>query len=555
MRIKREGNVMKILTVIPARGGSKGIPKKNIRFIAGQPLLAYAIKCAKQSVYDMEVVVSSDEKEIQNIAGKFGAHIIERPAQLAGDKVTLDPVICHATNTMEAENQCHYDIVITMQPTSPLLTAATLDNAIRFFVDNDYDTVLSGVNDPRLSWHIENGKCVPNYECRLNRQYMPKDLKETGAFVITKRDCVTANSRFGEKIAVYEVPENEAGDIDTPEDWLIAQYQLNRKNILIRLEGYPKIGLGHVYRGLLLAENFIEHNILFAISDKSQLGIQKLEQSHYRYHVITNDDDFLKLVEDYHTDIVINDILNTNVDYMNRLRQTGVRIVNFEDLGEGRYLADAVINALYEKQDDTLNSFWGDKYYLIRDEFLLEAPKDFDEEVKEILVIFGGTDPNNLTYKAVQALIQIANTQEIHCTVVLGMGYQNADVVRQSVIDMSEKFDIVQDVKLITQYMAKADLAISSQGRTMLELVAMGVPTILMAQNERETTHEFGSLRNGFLNLGLGRTVEKDTIYETVQWLIHCPQIRKSMRDEMLAKDLTHGIGRVKRIILGENEN
>ncbi len=545
---------MKILTVIPARGGSKGIPKKNIRFIAGQPLLAYAIKCAKRSAYDMDVVVSSDEKEIQNIAGKFGAYIIDRPAQLAGDKITLDPVICHAATTMETAKQCRYDIVITMQPTSPLLTSETLDKAIQFFIDNHYDTVLSGVNDPRLSWRIEDGKCVPNYEQRLNRQYMPKDLKETGAFVITKRDYVTTNSRFGEKIAVYEVPENEAGDIDTPEDWLIAQYELNKKNILIRLEGYPKIGLGHVYRGLLLAENFIEHNILFAISDKSQLGIQKLEQSHYQYRIITNDDDFFRLVEDYQADIVINDILNTDIDYMNRLKQTGVRVVNFEDLGEGRYMADAVINALYEKQDDTSNSFWGDKYYLIRDEFLLEAPKDFDEAVKEILVIFGGTDPNSLTYKTVQALMQIVCTQEIHCTIVLGMGYQDVDAIRELVADMTDKFDVVQDVKLITQYMGKADLAISSQGRTMLELVAMGVPTILMAQNEREATHEFGSLRNGFLNLGLGRTVQTDTIRETVQWLIHCSQIRKGMRDEMLAKDLKHGIGRVKQIILGENE-
>lgn len=545
---------MKILTVIPARGGSKGIPRKNIRFIVGQPLLAYAIKCAKQSSYDMEVVVSSDEKEIQNIAGKFGAYVIDRPAQLAGDKVTLDPVIYHAMTTMEAKNQCRYDVVITMQPTSPLLTSKTLDKAIQFFIENNYDTVLSGVNDPRLSWRIEDGKCLPNYEERRNRQYMPKDLKETGAFVITKRDYVTSSSRFGDKIAVYEVPEDEAGDIDIPEDWLAAQYKLNRKNILIRLEGYPQIGLGHIYRGLQIAENFIEHNVLFAISDKSQLGIQKLEQSHYKYRVIADEDDFFRLIEEYHADIIINDILNTDANYMNRLKQTGVRIINFEDLGEGRYQADAVINALYEEQDDTPNSYWGDKYYLIRDEFLLETPKDFDAEVKEILVIFGGTDPNDLTYKTVQALMLIIGVQEIHCTIILGMGYQNADVIRQLVKGMEDRFDVLQDVKLITRYMGKADLAISSQGRTMLELTAMGVPTILMAQNEREAIHEFGSLRNGFLNLGLGRTVETDTIYETVQWLIHCPQIRKSMRDEMLAKDLTHGIGRVKQIILGGNE-
>lgn len=545
---------MRILTVIPARGGSKGIPKKNIRFIVGQPLLAYAINCARSSSYDMDVAVSSDEEEIQNIARKFGAQIINRPSELAGDSVTLDPVIHHAVTEMEKVQRCHYDIVITMQPTSPLLSSETLDKAIRFFIENEYDTVLSGVNDPRLSWRIEEGQCVPNYEKRLNRQYMPKELKETGAFVITKRSFVTLASRFGVKISVYEVPERESGDIDSAQDWLIAEYELNKKNILIRLEGYPQIGLGHIYRGLQLAESFIEHNLLFVISTKSQLGIKKLEESHYPYRVIDTEDEFFKLIKEKHTDIVINDILNTDVSYMQRLRQTGVRIINFEDLGEGRYMADAVINALYEKNEDTPNTFWGDRYYLIRDEFLLESPKEFEEHVKEILVIFGGTDPNDLTYKTVNALRKISQEQAVHITVILGMGYRKADVIRQMVSDLTERFDVVQDVKVMTEYMRKADIAISSQGRTMLELVAMGVPTILMAQNERETTHEFGSMRNGFLNLGLGSRIESDTIYETVQWLIHCPEIRKNMRSQMLEKDLVHGIKRVKRIILGENE-
>ena len=545
---------MKILTVIPARGGSKGIPKKNIRFIAGQPLLAYAIKCAKASSYDMEVVVTSDEEEIQNIARRFDARVVERPAELAGDSVTLDPVICHAVNAMEETLQCRYDIVITMQPTSPLLSAETLDEAIGFFIENEYDTVLSGVNDPRLSWRIENGQCVPNYVERLNRQYMPKELKETGAFVITKRAFVTPESRFGSKVSVFEVPEREAGDIDTPQDWLIAQYELQRKRIMIRLEGYPQIGLGHIYRGLRLAENFIEHDLLFVISERSQLGIQKLEQSHYPYRVIADEEEFFVCLDEFSADIVINDVLDTDIAYMQRLKKSSARIVNFEDMGEGSQLADAVINALYEKEEETPNIYWGDKYYLIRDEFLLEPPRSFQEEVKEILVIFGGTDPNDLTEKTVKALVKLPEEQGIHCTVILGMGYPYAEKIRNLVSCMPDRFDVVQDVKMMTEYMGKADIAVSSQGRTMLELVAMRVPTILMAQNEREMTHAFGSLENGFLNLGMGKMIEADTVYETIQWLIHCPSIRRNMWEQMSKKDLTHGAERVKRIILGENE-
>lgn len=541
---------MKILTVIPARGGSRGIPKKNIRFIAGQPLLAYAIQCAKASTYDMEVAVTSDEEEIQNIAKRYGAYIVKRPAELAGDSVTLDPVIDHAVTVMEALLQCQFDIVITMQPTSPLLSVETLDGAINYFLKNAYDTVLSGVNDPRLSWRVENGQYVPNYAERLNRQYLPKELKETGAFVITKRICVTPESRFGKKTSVFEVPEREAGDIDTPQDWLIAQYELQRKKIVIRLEGYPQIGLGHIYRGLLLAESFIEHDVLFVISAKSQLGIQKLEQSHYPYRVISDEKEFFAYLAESPADIVINDVLDTKIAYMEKLRTVGAKIINFEDMGEGRGLADAVINALYEKKEEEANIYWGEKYYLIRDEFLLESPRSFREKVQEILVIFGGTDPNDLTEKTVRAFMKLSAEQELHCTVILGMGYQYAEKIRHLVSCMADRFDVIQDVKMMAQYMARADIAVSSQGRTMLELVSMKVPTILMAQNEREMSHVFGSLENGFLNLGLGKSIESDTIYETMQWLIHCPRVRRNMWEQMSKKDLTHGMERVKRIIL-----
>lgn len=545
---------MKILTVIPARGGSKGIPKKNIRFIAGKPLLAYAIQCSLESSYNMDVVISSDEEEIQNIARRFGAYVIERPAALADDKITLDPVIYHATARMEEVKQTHYDVVITLQPTSPLLSSKTLDDAIRFFIQNEYDTVLSGVNDPRLSWRMEDGICLPNYKKRLNRQYLPKELKETGAFVITHRKHVTPESRFGPRVSVFEVPECEAGDIDTPQDWLIAQYALQKKNILIRLEGYPQIGMGHIYRGLRLAESFIEHNLLYVISSQSQLGIQKLEQSHYPYHVIENDEDFFVCLDQFQADVVINDILDTTIPYMQRLKKTGVRIINFEDLGDGHTLADAVINALYEKSERAPNLYWGDKYYLIRDEFLLAQPRSFHEKVEEILVIFGGTDPNDLTRKTVQALKRLVKEHNLHSTIILGMGYQNAAEIRKITADFPNNFNVVQDVKMMTEYMGKADIAISSQGRTMLELVAMNVPTILMAQNERETTHAFGSLENGFLNLGLGRDADVSLIYETIKWLMHCPAVRKNMCAQMSKKDLTKGAARVKQIILGENQ-
>lgn len=543
---------MNALAIIPARGGSKGIPRKNVRLMVGKPLISYSIENALNSRFDIDVVVSTDDEEIARLASSNGARVVMRPKRLATDFVTLDPVIFHALNEVEKEKQIKYDVVITMQPTSPLLKSDTLDAAIEYFTKNDFDTVLSGINKPHLSWTEIEGNIVPAYEARLNRQFLPMNLMETGAFFISKREFVNENSRFGPNVSVYEISESEAIDIDTPQDWWLAEKELNKKNILIRVEGYSEIGLGHIYRGLLLAYNLIDHRIKFLISENSDLGIKKLEESHFPYAVIKNDKDIIKIIEEFKCDILINDMLDTDEEYVSLCKSRNIRVINFEDLGPGAKFADAVINDLYEKKNDNSNHYWGSKYYFIRDEFLLANPSEFRENVEEVLIIFGGTDPCNLTQRLFD-VIQTINNVNIHYTFILGMGYANSQELIQKTKAQNLNIDFIQDVKLMSEYMGKADLAISSQGRTMLELASMEVPTILLAQNKREQHHEFGYLQNGFINLGLGSVVEDDTIKQTLLWLINSPQIRKQMKNQMNKKDLKKGIDRVKNIILNIN--
>jgi CMP-N-acetylneuraminic acid synthetase/spore coat polysaccharide biosynthesis predicted glycosyltransferase SpsG len=542
---------MKGLIVIPARGGSKGIPRKNIRLMCGKPLISYSITNALNSSYDFDVVISTDDKEIDRISLLYGAKVIKRPEELGADSVTLDPVIYHAVSYMEKNMKKDYDIVITMQPTSPLLKTSTLDSAIEYFINNNFDTVISGINRPHLSWTELEGKIVPLYKKRLNRQYLPKNLLETGAFLISKREFVKENSRFGPKVSIYEVPENESVDIDSPQDWWVAEKELSKKNILIRTDGYSEIGLGHIYRCLLLAYNLIDHNIRFVISNKSDIGLKKIQDSYFPYEVIYDDFDIGEIVKKYKCDILINDFLDTEKQYIDYCKKLGIRVVNFEDLGTGAACADAVINDLYEKQNDYRNHYWGSDYYCIRDEFLLSKPAKFRKVVQEVLIIFGGTDPCNLTYRLFNIIKSIPNNN-IHYTFILGMGYKNAEELISEANKLSSNIDIVKDVKLMSEYMGKADIAISSQGRTMLELASMAVPTILLAQNGREQNHEFGYLKNGFINLGLGSEVEDQTIRETLLWLVNSPQIRKQMKDQMMKVDLKKGIKRVVKIILND---
>lgn len=546
-----------ILAIIPARGGSKGIPRKNVLLLSGQPLISYAIQNAKSSGFQMDVAVSTDDQEITNVSNQFGAEVIRRNKKLASDEVTLDPVIFDAVQQMEGKAGKTYDYVITLQPTSPLLSADTLDSAIQKMLnDETIDTLISAVNDPHLSWTTKEVKGVvtvlPNYEARLNRQYLPKNFVETGAFVITKRHFVKPDTRFGKNISVYEVPASESTDIDTKQDWWVAEKQLSKKNILIRVEGYSEIGLGHVYRGLSLAYSLMDHNVTFVTSSKSDLAIKKLEDSFIKYEVIQEEHQLKEIIAKYDVDIVINDILNTSISYMEYLSQFSVRVVNFEDVGPGSALADAVINDLYAPQNTDSKYYWGSKYYLLRDEFLISKPSEFNEEVNNVFVIFGGVDPSNLTQKVLAAFEQINTNEDVEFTVVVGPGYAEFEKIQDIAENSALNISVFKDVNNMAEMMKRSDIAISSQGRTMLELASMNVPTILMAQNERELTHEFGYLSNGFINLGLGEAIDSSSIALTLEWLMNTPQIRRQMHNQMQKKDLRNGFKRVKSIILGD---
>lgn len=544
---------MKIIAVIPARGGSKGIPRKNVRLMNNRPLIAYAIGTALRTEMITDVLVSTDDDEIANISAMYGAKVIPRPAHLAGDDVTLDPVIHHAVECYEKQNGS-VDVVITMQPTSPLLRAETFDQALRSFFEMKVDTMISAVNKPHLSWGEKDGTYFPLYEKRLNRQYLPKHLMETGAFVITKREFVTGQSRLGKNINLYEVPDEESVDIDDYADWTICEMRLNRKRIVIRTDGYPEIGLGHIYRSILLFDNLTEHEVLIVVSDKSGLGMEKLDRRFIRYQVVKDDAAFVELLKKERPDVLINDILDTTEDYMSVVKPWAERIVNIEDMGEGSHLANAVINALYEKNSSDEQYFWGHRYYCLRDEFLITGPKAFSEEVKQVLIVFGGTDPGKYTEKVLSVIRSMPAELPVVYQFVLGLGFNRDEEFMNAVAQCEQDIRVIKDVKVISTYMAESDIAISSQGRTMYELATMKVPTIILAQNDRETTHEFGYMKNGFINLGNGGEVEEDTLRETLLWLIHTPQIRKQMKESMAKLNLSGGIRRVKRIILESNK-
>lgn len=533
------GKDVKILAVIPARAGSKGIPNKNIRIINGKPLIAYAIENAINSKMISDIIITTDSPEIELIAKYYGVAYKHRRSELCGDSVTLDAVIYDACKDYDK------DYVVTLQPTSPTLEVGTLDKAIQFTIDQQLDTTIAVVNRPHLAWVEKEGKVVPDYSKRLNRQYMPKRFLEAGAFVISKSEIVTESTRIGERVDVFEISEKEAIDVDSFQDLLSVEQVLKERRTAMIVNGNNQIGMGHVYRMLELADTlYYRPDIYF---DKNITDIGVFGNTTYQLKAYENIQELLDMLSKGGYETVINDILDTNEQYIENLRNIryGMKIVNFEDLGKGRRKADLVINALYQEAIDSSNIFCGEKYYLAPKMFLMYRPIEIHNKVKNVFVCFGGADPQNYTDKILN-IIRDEKFNDIQFTVVLGKAKQDyKDIIENN---SKDNIKILYDVSNMPELMSQCDIAITSRGRTCYELALLGIPTIAMAQNEREERHVFVCRENGFKYLG--KDVAEEQIKRAFEEVLYSSYSeRQEAQERMLVHDLRKGRERIKNLL------
>ena len=535
---------MNILVIIPARGGSKGIPRKNLRSMCGKPLLFYSINTALASTFAPDVYVSTEDSEIAAIAGKLGAKVIVRDQQKALDHTTLDPVIHDAYLQATEREGKQYDLVVTLQPTSPLLKSKSLDRAIELLISNaSIDTVISAKDDTHLTWKMKEDKFVPNYKARVNRQYLEPIYRETGGFLITRSRCVSENNRIGPMVHLHLLNGGEEIDIDTYEDWSLCEYYLRRKNILFVVSGYKAIGLGHVYNSLLVANDILNHHVEFIVDDKSRLGFDKISSKNYTV-TMQHSDSLLDDIVSLNPDVVINDCLDTTEDYIRALNGNGIKVINFEDLGSGASHADLVVNAIYPEREVLPKHYFGHDYFILRDEFLLTSPRATAKSVANVLVTFGGVDPNNYTQKVIAAIEQYCVDQGIVVSVVVGFGYDNYESLKPF-----QHICLHRNCTNIAEHMSAADIVFTSAGRTTYEVASLQVPTIVLAQNERELTHLFASAEFGFNNLGLGTQVAPEEILRAFVGLVESNSVREHMSSLMARVDLFRGRSRVLKLI------
>lgn len=221
------------LAIILARGGSKGIPKKNIMGLAGRPLIAWSIEQAKNSQLVDIVFVSTDDNEIAGISQECGAQTIRRPAELATDSSSSEEALLHAIDFIEGERKIEIGIIVFLQATSPLRQKDDIDNAIRQYGASRADSLFSCAKlRDHFIWKKENGGyCSINYDYRNRkpRQVIEPQYLENGSIYIFRPEIFKKlHNRLGGKIAVYEMPLWQSFQIDSPDDIGICEYYIKK---------------------------------------------------------------------------------------------------------------------------------------------------------------------------------------------------------------------------------------------------------------------------------------------------------------------------------------
>ncbi|WP_438968721.1 acylneuraminate cytidylyltransferase family protein [Nonlabens sp.] len=229
---------MRVLGIIPARGGSKGVPEKNKKLLCGKPLINYTIESALNSSLLTQVIVSTEDQEIVEIAKKSGADVpFLRPEELASDTAKSIDVVVHAINYMKSIDES-FDAICLLQPTVPFREKGSIDTAIESFIKNQNDSLISVLEVPHQfnpHWVFEevDGKLkisTGENEIVSRRQELPPAFYRDGSIYVTScKLLLDKNSFFGKSLGYFKSSSRNHLNIDTQEDWKLAEqlgYQL-----------------------------------------------------------------------------------------------------------------------------------------------------------------------------------------------------------------------------------------------------------------------------------------------------------------------------------------
>jgi spore coat polysaccharide biosynthesis predicted glycosyltransferase SpsG/CMP-N-acetylneuraminic acid synthetase len=542
---------LRVLAIVPARGGSDAVPYLNIKRLGDCPLLAHTLQAAHAAPCIDRLVVSTDDPQVAEVARSWGAEVpFLRPRDLAGDIPSLKPVIAHAVREME-QRGARADVVVVLQATTPFRDASAIEDAVGRLIGGGYDTVLSVTEDRTLNWRAQGGRLLPLFEKEGRRHEQPPVYKENGAVVAMRRSVLDAASRFGEKVGFVVLDKRVGFTVHDLDDFWMAERLLNQPRVLFRVDGGSQMGMGHIYRSLAIAEALrslsrAEVAFLMSGTPEHEQGLIAVSRAGYPLRVVRDGalETCLEHVRDFSPAILINDLPALDSAYLTGLSRLGPTTVNLvdtlDDLETTAHYAQVIVSVMQEDRE-TPEGFYGGPAYAILREHFRGREKKVRERPELVLLSFGGSDPQGLTLKAARALQTLDGPVDV--VAVAGPAFSYRREFDALIKELPRQIPLINEAGgHIADLMLEADLVVGSGGMSVYELAALGTPGIVLGQNAREEKRMREFARHGTVEyLGLGPEVEEAALAAAVRALLGDTERRRSMSER--GRALVDGLG------------
>ena len=511
-----------------------------VKKLAGVALIERAIEKAKSLTgNNHKVYVLTDSEEIELISTRSGVNVFYDP-QITEDVFSTKSELNYVRN-IASENE----YLVVLSPYAPLLLNQTILRAEADLRSSKRDALRPVVRINAIPEDRTNETTVNSLFAPSKSSYIEKS---SGAFFVLKGKLMDEPLNRPIDLLAWET-QDELFEIESYHDWWVAEKLLKRKRIVFRVIGNEVVGMGHIYRALTLAHAITDHEVMFVCESKDRNAVDKLAGYDYWFESYESDQ-ILDQILALKPDLLINDILSTSKQDIKKLKLKGIRVINFEDLGSGASESDLTINELYDDPQISGGQIvWGHNYFFVRDEFNNATPAKFEDRVTGLLLTFGGTDQCNLTRKIYEAVQKHCLENGIFVYIVTGPGYKDYDRLTAD-MERAGNVSITHDTGVISGIMERVQLAIASNGRTVYELAHMNIPAIVVSQHQRENTHSFSIIDNGFINVGVYHKGETERLVQTeLMRLINDKRHRRNLYDKMVSYSFDNNKGRVLALI------
>lgn len=532
--------------IIPAVKKDVAFVDDLVKKLDGIPLVIRSILTAQGILVSEQIFVVTDSEEISLMCERIGVEHYKNTQLKLRTKDFLKPLKYFLKRMIFP----FFENILILWPYTPLINKELILQAFEKFKSSKKNILLCKrrLNETVLSDGIFELDGLVSGDCRKELFVQTRSL-----MILKANENVLFSFPRTSDILWFEVDSN-CIEIKSYQDWWICEKLLARKRIVFNIIGDKEVGMGHIFRSLAIAHEISAHEIVFVCEEGSDVAIEHLSRYNYKLEV-SKKGGLLQKILDLKPDLLINDSLDTEKDFVKSLKNNKIKVVNFEDLGSGAEVADLTINDLYDQEHHPQllgNIEWGPQNFFLRDEFNNARKHKSIRKVCSVLITFGGTDSNNLTKKVLKTILPVCKERDLFIYVVSGSGYEHLESFKKflSATDY-DQIEFVYSTGVMSRIMEKANVAISSNGRTVYELAHMGIPGIVISHHERENLHRFSSIENGYINLGVyqpGKT-EKWVLEEFLRILDD-----HSFRSELFQKTLAHDFSQNKSKVVKKIE-